>query len=431
MEFSRIFAVIRRRWWILVVTVLVGVATGFVVTRVTTPEYTSTARLFVSTTGGTSSTESYSGEQFSQARAASYAHMMTSELLAQRVVDELGLPMSAAELSSKVTAVIVPRTVLLDISATDRSPERAAAIANTLAATFIAFAGPLETPAGQTQPRSTITVVSAAEKPSSPSAPKLSTNLFYGALGGFVVGVGVVVLTTVFSRRIRSADELARITGTAGLGPIKTPDRKPQARSAQLVNWQGPEAEGFRRLRVQIEAHDPAPQVLLLASASAGKSAANFAVDLAVAFCEAGRTTAVVGTDPQFGSVASGLGLADDSPGLAERLEGQLPFENVVHSTERSNLFVVPPGGGSDVEPLLSSPAMSGFVDDLRKYFDRIIVVTPAIRDSSAASVLSAIADADLLLVDAKAARRGDVENAVSELKAARAHLVGAVLAKA
>lgn len=430
MDFTRIFVAIRRRWWIVAITVLVGIGVGLVATRIATPEYMSTARLFVSTTGGTSSTESYQGDQFSQQRTASYAYMLTSDQLAQRVVDELGLPMSAGELSSKISAAIVPRTVLLDVTVTDESGQRAADIANTLAAEFIAFAGPLETPVGQDQPRSTVTIVSDAEVPSSSSFPKVTTNLFYGVLGGLAVGLVAVALSAALSRRIHSVDELGRITGTAGLGPVRTPDRGAGARSAQLTDWRGSEAEGFRRLRVQIEAQDPAPQVLLVASASAGKSAARFGVDLAVAFAEAGRKTALIGSDHEFADLTTALGLGDDVPGLAELLGGYASFDEILYATVRSTLYLAPPGTSAEVEPLLSSPAMSRFLDDLRKYFDRIVLVTAAVNDSSAASVLSAIADAGLLVVDYRTARRGRVEQAVSELNAARAHLLGAVLTR-
>jgi len=82
------------------------------------------------------------------------------------------------------------------------------------------------------------------------------------------------------------------------------------------------------------------------------------------------------------------------------------------------------------VEAMLSSPAMSGFLDDLRKNFDRIMIVTAPVNHSSAASVISAIADATLLVVNERSAGRRNVEKAVSELKAARAHLLGAVLAR-
>ena len=73
---------------------------------------------------------------------------------------------------------------------------------------------------------------------------------------------------------------------------------------------------------------------------------------------------------------------------------------------------------------------MSAFVDDLRKEYDRVVIVTASVNDSSAASVVSAIVDADLLVVHKSKTRRKEIAKAMSELKAARVHLLAVVLAK-
>ena len=440
MESRPIFAAIGRMWWILAITVIVGILAGILATNLATPEYTATARLFVSAAGGSSSTEAESGGRFSEQRTESYAHMITSEQIAQRVIDQLGLPMSARELSSKVTAAIVPRTVLFDVTATDPSPDRAAEIANAFANTFTVYAGVLETPVGATSPRATITVLSQAKAPSSPISPTPGKNVFYGATGGIGVGLAAIALATVFWRRIHSADELGRITGTPALGPINTPDRDVDGGLAHLPAWETRVTEDLRRLRVEIDAHDPAPRVVLVTSASPGNSATPFGVGLATAFCETGAATALIVADADLDPRSFGSGLGDGAPGLAELLKGDASFDEVLRPTPRSNLFLVPTAkrrarharsSEADIEPLLSSTGMSRFVDDLRREFDRVVIVTASINASSAASVLSAIVDADLLVVNAEKARRSHVERAMSELKAARAHLLGAVLVKA
>jgi receptor protein-tyrosine kinase len=439
-ESRPIFTAIRRNWWILVITVIVGISVGKLATTLATPEYTATARLFVSAAGGSSSTEAESGGKFAEERTESYAHMITSEQIAQRVVDQLGLPMTAQELSSKVTAAIVPRTVLFDVTATDPSPDRAAEIANAFAQAFIVYAGALETPVGANYPRATTTVFSPARAPSSPSYPTPGKNVFYGIAGGVCVGLAAIALATVFSRRIHSADELGRITGTPALGPINTPDRDADSRLAHLAAWDMRATEDLRRLRVEIDAHDPAPRVVLVTSASPGNSATPFGVALAAAFCETGAATALIVADPEIDSRSFGSSLGDGVPGLAELLAGQASFDEVLVPTPRSNLFLVPPakprarrarGSKADIEPLLSSTGMGRFVEDLRREFDRVVIVTASINASSAASVLSAIADADLLYVNAEKARRSHVEGAMSELNAARANILGAVLVNA
>lgn len=429
MDFQIIVSAIRRRWWVLAITALVGIFVGNLVSTHDVREYTATTRLFVAATGGgNSSSEAYSGGQFSEQRVESYAQMITGQQLTKRVVDRLHLPMSADELSSKVNAAIVPRTVLLDLSATDPSPERATDIANALADAFIQYAGPLETPVGESTPRATITVVNRAQMPSSPSSPNVVTNAVYGCIGGLLIGLLCLSLIPVVSRRISSAEELGRLTGAPTAGPLVMPDPGASTQHS-LFDASCPEdSEGLRRLRVQIDAHDPAPQVVLVAPASSGRAAAALGAGVAAAFAETGRTTALIAADSTLD--ARWFGVEGDGPGLADLLSGRSGFGDVLHSTVRPELSVVPHGGTHAIEALLSSAAMSAFVDDLRKEFDRVVIVTASVNDSSAASVLSAVVDADLLVVDTSRTHRGEVARAISEFKAARAHLLAVVMAK-
>ncbi|MEH3141607.1 MAG: Wzz/FepE/Etk N-terminal domain-containing protein [Mycobacterium kyogaense] len=429
MDFQTVVSAIRRRWWVLVIAAFVGIFVGNLVSTHEVREYTATTRLFVAATGGgNSSSEAYSGGQFSEQRVQSYAQMITGQHMTRRVVDRLHLPVSADELSSKVNAAIVPRTVLLDVSATDPSAERATDIANVLADEFIQYAGPLETPIGESAPRATITVVNRAQIPSSPSSPNVVTNAVYGCIGGLLIGLLCLSLIPVVSRRISSAEELGRLTGAPTAGPLVMPDPGVSTPHGLFDESCPAESEGLRRLRVQIDAHDPAPQVLLVAPAGPGRAAAALAAGVAVAFAETGRTTALVAADSALD--ARWFGLQGAGPGLADLLSGRTGFDDVLHSTVRATLSVVPHGGTHAIEALLSSATMSAFVDDLRKEFDRVVIVTASVNDSSAASVLSAVVDADLLVVDTSRTHRGEVATAIGELNAARAHLLAVVMAK-
>ena len=428
MDFTIIAATIRRRWWVIAVTALVGIFAGNLASNFATHEYTATTRLFVAAAGGNSSSEAYSGSQFSEQRAESYAQMITSEQMTKRVVDDLRLPMSAQELTSSVSATIVPRTVLLDVTATDPSPDRAAAIANSLADSFIKYVGPLETPAGQSAPRSTITVVSRAQIPLSPSYPNVGMNAIYGFIGGMLVGLVGLALAPMLSRRIHSTDELGRFTGAPAIGPVTTAHRDVDAPNYRFDARPPDEAEQLRRLRVQIDAQDAPPQVILIAAAAPGDAAISFGAGLASAFAEAGRDTAFVAADSDFD--AQYFGVKDETTGLADLLDGRSSLDDVLHGTSRPNLFVVPPGTGPVLESMLSSAAMSAFADDLRKEFDRVVIVTASVIESSAAAVVSAVVDADLLVVHKSKTHRKEIAKAMSELKAARVNLLAVVLAE-
>src|SRR5690349_6338791 len=114
-EIQDYLQILRTRWMVIVVTVAVAVLGALAVSLLTTPTYQSSSRVFVSTSGGSTVSETYQGNLFSQQRVASYSELVTGETLAARTIDELGLNMTPAQLASKVTATSTPDTVLLDI----------------------------------------------------------------------------------------------------------------------------------------------------------------------------------------------------------------------------------------------------------------------------------------------------------------------------
>ena len=124
MELRDYLRIIRRRWLLIVSTVLGVVAVAALVTTQMTPQYASTARVFISTTPSNSS-DAYQGGLFSAQRVSSYADLISGLELSQRVIDELGLDMSAAALADKIDATVVPDTVVLKITVTDSSPLQA------------------------------------------------------------------------------------------------------------------------------------------------------------------------------------------------------------------------------------------------------------------------------------------------------------------
>ena len=70
------------------------------------------------------------GSSFAEKQMTSYAEVATSPLVLDPVIDRLNLETTSTDLARTVTAVIPPDTVILEISAVDPDPKRAAAIAN-------------------------------------------------------------------------------------------------------------------------------------------------------------------------------------------------------------------------------------------------------------------------------------------------------------
>ena len=88
MELQDYWRTVRRRWRLVLGTVLAVLAIAAVWTWTTTPLYSSSTRLFVSTSQ-TDENSAYTGNLFATQRVASYADLVTSNQLAERVAGEL------------------------------------------------------------------------------------------------------------------------------------------------------------------------------------------------------------------------------------------------------------------------------------------------------------------------------------------------------
>jgi capsular polysaccharide biosynthesis protein len=159
---SAFAAAVRRHWLTFLAVSTVTFGLGLTAIYLTPATYVSSTRLMVSIQGSTTAA-AYQNEEVAARRVQSYIPLITSGVVSQRVVDKLGLSLSATQLADKVdVANVPPKTALIDIEVTDRSPIRAKRIADAVASEFIRYAASLETPTGEDSHKVNTVVVSAA-----------------------------------------------------------------------------------------------------------------------------------------------------------------------------------------------------------------------------------------------------------------------------
>jgi capsular polysaccharide biosynthesis protein len=205
-EIRDYFRVVRRRWLLILGTLTVIVAVAALVTVSITPQYASTARVFITTTP-TDSADAYQGQLFSQQRASSYAELMGGLELSQRVINRLHLDMTAVDLSKKINASVVPNTVVLKIVVTDPSAKQAQRINSGVVAQLQAFVNQLETPPGRKAPLLKATVVDAPQLPTSAASPKPVRNLALAVVLGLLLGFGLAVVREILDPTSRRVEE--------------------------------------------------------------------------------------------------------------------------------------------------------------------------------------------------------------------------------
>lgn len=429
MEVRDYLKILRRRWVSILVIALLGAGLAAGLTALQTPQYASNARLFVTTSDADDSTL-LQGGQFSAQRVKSYADLVSSRELANRVKADLGLDVDADVLAGKVSAEVVVDTVNLELTVTDPDASEAQRIAQSYAEQLTDLVRELETPPGQAQAPIKATIVDAASFSESPVSPKPERNIALGLVLGALIGFGLAVLRSAVDTRITSTEDLTATVDEPILGAIGF---DPDAKGTPLVSSissHAPRAEAFRVLRTNLQFVDVDKQhkMYVVSSAMPSEGKTSTSLNLAISLAQAGVRTLLVEADLRRPRAGVRLGI-DDAIGVTNVLVGSVSWSDAVLTHEETGLdFLaagpVPPNPAE----LLQSNAMHDLLDELRQKYDVVLIDAPPLLPVTDAALLAAAADGAILVVRHGKSTRDQVAHAVERLEAVDAELTGLVL---
>lgn len=432
MEIQDYLKILKARWIIVAVTVVVAVLGALGASLLTTPLYESHARMFVSTAGGASVTETYQGNLASQQLVASYSELATSEALAARVLNVLPLNISPAQLAAKVKASSTPDTVLFNLTVTDASPALARDIANAVADELVIQVRELETPEDGTTPSAGVKTFQEATASSTPVSPNTKRNLALGAVVGLLLGIALAVLRDRLDNTIKNRREIESISGKALVGTIPFDKERKVHPAVDFQDLtQSASAEAFRELRTNLQflEVDHPPRVIVVTSAIPSEGKTTTAVNLAISLAEAGHHVALVEGDLRRPRVSKYLGLIG-SVGLSTVLAGQAKVDEVLQPTRYEGLQAMASGPiPPNPSELLGSEASRAMLVELRSKFDYVIIDGAPLLPVTDSAVLTTHADGALLVTRYGHTKSNELSRAIGNLETIGAHVLGVVLA--
>lgn len=422
--------ILRRNWILVVAATLIGLVGGGAASLLVQPTYTSDTQLFVAIQNSGSVSELQQGNTFSQARVQSYVKTVGTPVVLQPAIDALGLDVTADELSSRVKASTDLNTVLINISVVDRSPVQAAATAQAIANSLIKAVDSLEKPkTGGSSPVS-LSIITPAEAPTSPSAPNTRLNIAIGLMVGLALGIGAAIFRTILDNRVRGEADLRRVTDAPLLGGIafeQDAARKPLLTQAP---HQSPRAESFRQLRTNLQFANVSghAKTVLVTSSLPGEGKSTTATNLAIALAQAGQTVCLVDADLRRPMINEYLGL-DRTAGLTTALVGASDVNDLIQPWGDDDLYVLTSGQiPPNPSELLGSDEMKHLIVRLEQAFDTVIVDAPPLLPVTDAAVLSQHVGGVVLVVGAQTLKRHDLERSLAALEMVGANLMGVVL---
>jgi succinoglycan biosynthesis transport protein ExoP len=432
MDLRDLLSVLRRRWRSAVLVALVVLAAATGATLLATPQYTASTRLFFGVPGGDTVTDLAQGSTFTAKQMGSYAEVATSPLVLDRVISDVGLTTTAAELADRVTAVAPPDTVILEISVTDPNAGTAAAIGNAIARQVASVTADLTPARADGSDAVRATVLAPATAPDAPSSPSLVRNLALGLLAGAGLGVGLALLRHTLDTKIRGEQDVRTVTERSILGVVPFDSGAPSHPVVMHDDPLGARSEAVRRLRTNLQFVDVASArgALVITSSVPGEGKSTTAINLAVSMADAGKRVLLVDADLRRPSVAEYLGL-EGAVGLTTVLIGRADLADVVQSWQETTVDVLPSGQiPPNPSELLGSAAMESLLAQFTSTYDVVVLDSPPLLPVTDAAVLSKLAGSVLVVVGADRIHKPQLRESLETLETVGSNIVGLVLNK-
>jgi len=420
---------VRKYWWLVLLMTGLCVGASIVLTYTATPQYESSVTFFVSTSANADGT-ALQADQYAQRRVNSYVGLLTSEKLAQSVIDNAHLDMTVSQVTGSIAAAADLNTVLLTATVTNSSPERSLAIATAISTQFGQMVAQLDNHGSPENANVVLNVVSGPTLNPVPVSPRKTLNIGLGVLLGLALGLAAAILREVLDNTVRSPQVLRTMSEAPVLGVIAA-DRG--SRKSPLIvdnHARSVRAEAFRQLRTNLQFIDAARPVgvLVVTSSIANEGKSTTAINLAVSFSDSGRRVLLIEADLRRPRVAEYLGL-EGAVGLTNVLVGQAAIDDVLQPWGRGGLTVLPSGTiPPNPSELMGSPLMAELIIQLRKSFDMIIIDTPPVLPVTDAAVASRLVDGVVVVVRYGKTTRNQVSTALRSLTAVDARVLGTVL---
>lgn len=225
----------RRIWVILGVAVLCAGVAGAFSAFVLTPQYTSTAMVYILSkeTTLTSLADLQIGSQLTK----DYKIIVTSRPVLEDVISSLGLDTTYKDLKKKITIDNPADTRILSISVMDPDPQLAKTIADKIASTASDYIGDIME---MVPPK----LIEDGEVPLMKTSPSNTKNAVIGGLVGALLVSGLVTVRVVLNDTVRTEEDVTKYLGLSVLASV--PQRKgetPEDKEAMVSSGSGTKAQ--------------------------------------------------------------------------------------------------------------------------------------------------------------------------------------------
>ncbi len=366
-----------------------------------------------------------------QKLVSTYREIIKSKLVLEQVISETGVTYNVEELYDNVDVTALDDTEILKISVTDKDPELAAIIANSIAEVF-------SSEISKIYQINNISVVDVAQVPTEISNNTLIRDLLIALFVSLFGSAAVIFVIYYFDDSIKLTDNLEEEIGMPVVAKVFKSDIKSNNKNSklELILNKYPKAlvsESIKSLRtnLQFSSVDSELQTILVTSSIPGEGKSFVSANLAISFIQTGKRVLIVDCDMRKGRQHRIFKLSN-SKGLSNLLIDDIKnISQYVNKTSVKDLYVITRGAvPPNPSELLNSKKNSDLIKILKTKFDIIIFDGVPCNGLPDSIIMSTLVDKVLIVSAENITPKTVIENTKKQLEKANAPIAGMVLNK-
>ena len=278
-----------------------------------------------------------------------------------------------------------------------------------------------------------VTVMERAVRRDSPISERQVQSIFFSALVGLVIGLGIVFGLEFLDDSIRYPEDVGKTLGFEFLGVIPSANWSEGDIRTHLLSQIDPKsglAEAYRNVRATLMLADPtkSKKCMLVTSSVPKEGKTTTSLNLAISFSQAGLRVLLVDADMRRGEIHKYFGL-EGGRGLSDILSGQAKTESVIQRTGIPNLDILATGAfPSNPAELILRSEFRSFIDYAKRTYDKVVFDGPPVMAVSEAAVLASFVDSVVMVVWAGKTSRKLCQITAQNLLQRGANITGVIL---
>lgn len=189
--------------------------------------------------------------------------------------------------------------------------------------------------------------------------------------------------------------------------------------------------EAYKTLRSNIEFSGEDVKVITATSCIPNEGKSSVTMNLAMAFAEAGKRVLFVDADMRKSILTGRYRIKNVKAGLSHFLSGQCDADEIIGVTNIDKLHMILAGPvPPNPSELLQSKRFKLLIEEVRKYYDYVIIDCPPIGSVVDALIAGRISDGVILVISSESISYKFAQKIKKQLEMAECRILGAVLNK-